>query len=82
MLFTLFVILTLAYILIQMTTSFEKRVKVYQMSDPKLSLEEAENYGRKAGWDDPILVKYFFFKSSGNSCSVRSMSTSGWIPSD
>lgn len=59
MLFTLFVILTLAYILIQMTTSFEKRVKVYQMSDPKLSLEEAENYGRKAGWDDPILVKYF-----------------------
>ena len=28
MLFTLFVILTLAYILIQMTTSFEKRVKV------------------------------------------------------
>lgn len=59
MLFTLFIILTLAYILIQMTTSFEKRVTIYRMSDPNMSQEEAENYGRKAGWDDPILVKYF-----------------------
>lgn len=57
--FTMFIILTLAYILIQLTTSFEERVKFYQMSDPKISYEEAVIYGKKAGWDDPILIKYF-----------------------
>ena len=57
--FTMFIILTLAYILIQLTTSFEERVKFYQMSDPKISNEEAVIYGKKAGWDDPILIKYF-----------------------
>ncbi len=57
--FTMFIILTLAYILIQLTTSFEERVKFYQMSDPKISYEEAIIYGKKAGWDDPILIKYF-----------------------
>ena len=57
--FTMFIILTLAYILIQLTTSFEERVKFYQMSDPKISYEEAVIYGKKAGWDDPILTKYF-----------------------
>jgi ABC-type dipeptide/oligopeptide/nickel transport system permease component len=56
---TLFVILTLCYILIQMTTSFEKRVIIYRVSDPKISLEEAEKYGRDQGWDDPIMMKYF-----------------------
>ena len=55
----MFIILTLAYILIQLTTSFEERVKFYQMSDPKISYEEAVIYGKKAGWDDPILIKYF-----------------------
>ena len=59
MFFTMFVILTLAFILMQFTTSFEKRVTIYRMSDPKLSQEEAETYGRKEGWDDPVLVKYF-----------------------
>lgn len=29
------------------------------MSDPKISYEEAVIYGKKAGWDDPILIKYF-----------------------
>ena len=57
--FTMFIILTMAYILIQLTTSFEERVKFYQMSDPKISYEEAVIYGKKAGWDDPILIKYF-----------------------
>lgn len=57
--FTMFIILTLAYILIHLTTSFEERVKFYQMSDPKISYEEAVIYGKKAGWDDPILIKYF-----------------------
>ena len=57
--YTMFIILTLAYILIQLTTSFEERVKFYQMSDPKISYEEAVIYGKKAGWDDPILIKYF-----------------------
>lgn len=57
--FIMFIILTLAYILIQLTTSFEERVKFYQMSDPKISYEEAIIYGKKAGWDDPILIKYF-----------------------
>ena len=57
--FTMFIILTLAYILIQLTTSFEERVKFYQMSDTKISYEEAVIYGKKAGWDDPILIKYF-----------------------
>ena len=57
--FTMFIILTLAYILIQLTTSFEERVKFYQMSDPKISYEEAVIYGKKAGWDDPILIKSF-----------------------
>ena len=57
--FTMFIILTLAYILIQLTTTFEERVKFYQMSDPKISYEEAVIYGKKAGWDDPILIKYF-----------------------
>ena len=57
--FTMFIILTLAYILIQLTTWFEERVKFYQMSDPKISYEEAVIYGKKAGWDDPILIKYF-----------------------
>jgi len=56
---TLFIILTLCYILIQLTTSFEKRVTVYRMSDPKLTQEDAEAYGRAHGWDDPIPVKYF-----------------------
>ena len=58
-LFTLFIILTIAYFLMQLTTSFEERVKFYQMSDPKMSYEEAVIYGKKAGWDDPILIKYF-----------------------
>ena len=58
-LFTLFFILTIAYFLMQLTTSFEERVKFYQMSDPKMSYEEAVIYGKKAGWDDPILIKYF-----------------------
>lgn len=58
-LFTLFIILTIAYFLMQLTTSFEERVKFYQMSDPKMSYEEAVKYGKKAGWDDPILIKYF-----------------------
>lgn len=56
---TLFVILTLCYILIQLTTSFRQRVTIYRMSDPKLTQEEAEAYGRAHGWDDPIPVKYF-----------------------
>ena len=56
---TLFIILSLAFIMIQFTTSFEKRVIIYKMSDPKMSMEEAEEYGRRMGWDDPILVKYF-----------------------
>ena len=55
---TLFIILSLAFIMIQFTTSFEKRVIIYKMSDPKMSMEEAEEYGRRMGWDDPILVKY------------------------
>ncbi len=58
-LFTLFIILTIAYFLMQLTTSFEERVKFYQMSDHKMSYEEAVIYGKKAGWDDPILIKYF-----------------------
>jgi dipeptide/oligopeptide/nickel ABC transporter, permease protein len=29
------------------------------MNDPKISYEEAIIYGKKAGWDDPILIKYF-----------------------
>ena len=58
-LFTLFIILTIAYFLMQLTTSFEERVKFYQMSDPKMSYEEAVIYGKKAGWDDPILIRYF-----------------------
>lgn len=58
-LFTLFIILTIAYFLMQLTTSFEERVKFYQMSDHKMSYEEAVKYGKKAGWDDPILIKYF-----------------------
>lgn len=58
-LFTLFIILTIAYFLMQLTTSFEERVKFYQMSDSKMSYEEAVIYGKKAGWDDPILIKYF-----------------------
>jgi dipeptide/oligopeptide/nickel ABC transporter, permease protein len=29
------------------------------MNDPKISYEEAVIYGKKAGWDDPILIKYF-----------------------
>ncbi|MFR7880416.1 MAG: ABC transporter permease [Christensenellales bacterium] len=57
--FTMFIILTLAYILIQLTTSFEERVNFYKMNDPKISYEEAIIYGKKAGWDDPILIKYF-----------------------
>ncbi len=56
---TLFVILTLAYILIQLTTSFDKRVIIYRMSDQRLTLEEAQDYGRAHGWDDPIPVKLF-----------------------
>ena len=56
---TLFIILSVAFIMIQFTTSFEKRVIIYKMSDPKMSMEEAEEYGRRMGWDDPILVKYF-----------------------
>ena len=59
MFFTMFIILTLAYILIQLTTSFEERVNFYKMNDPKISYEEAIIYGKKAGWDDPILIKYF-----------------------
>ena len=59
MFFTTFIILTLAYILIQLTTSFEERVNFYKMNDPKISYEEAIIYGKKAGWDDPILIKYF-----------------------
>lgn len=59
MFFTMFIILTLAYILIQLTTSFEERVNFYKMNDPKISYEEAVIYGKKAGWDDPILIKYF-----------------------
>ena len=55
----MFIILTLAYILIQLTTSFEERVNFYKMNDPKISYEEAVIYGKKAGWDDPILIKYF-----------------------
>lgn len=55
----MFIILTLAYILIQLTTSFEERVNFYKMNDPKISYEEAIIYGKKAGWDDPILIKYF-----------------------
>ena len=47
------------FFLMQLTTSFEERVKFYQMSDPKMSYEEAVIYGKKAGWDDPILIKYF-----------------------
>ena len=58
-LFTLFIILTIAYFLMQLTTSFEERVKFYQMSDPKMSYEEAVKKKKKAGWDDPILIKYF-----------------------
>lgn len=46
-LFTLFIILTIAYFLMQLTTSFEERVKFYQMSDPKMSYEEAVIYGKK-----------------------------------
>jgi len=59
MFFTMFIILTIAYILIQLTTSFEERVNFYKMNDPKISYEEAIIYGKKAGWDDPILIKYF-----------------------
>lgn len=59
MFFTMFIILTLAYILIQLTTSFEERVNFYKMNDSKISYEEAIIYGKKAGWDDPILIKYF-----------------------
>ncbi len=57
--FTLFIILTLAYILMQFTTSFDKRVLIYKLSNPKMSLEEAVDYGIRAGWDKPIIVKYF-----------------------
>ena len=56
---TLFIILSLSLIMMQFTTSFEKRVIVYKMSDPKMSLEEAQAYGRKMGWDDPVLEQYF-----------------------
>lgn len=56
---TLFIILSLSFIMMQFTTSFEKRVIVYKMSDPKMSLEEAQAYGRKMGWDDPVLEQYF-----------------------
>lgn len=45
--FTMFIILTLAYILIQLTTSFEERVNFYKMNDPKISYEEAIIYGKK-----------------------------------
>lgn len=54
---TLFIILTLSFVLIQLTTSFDKRVTIYRMSDPNLSLEEATEYGRSHGWDKPIPMK-------------------------
>ena len=56
---TLFIILSLSFIMMQFTTSFDKRVVVYKMSDPKMTLEEAQDYGRKMGWDDPVLEQYF-----------------------
>lgn len=54
---TLFIILTLSHVLIQLTTSFEKRVTIYRMSDPKLTLEDAEAYGRSHGWDKPVIIR-------------------------
>jgi oligopeptide transport system permease protein len=57
---TLFVILTLSFILMQLTTSFQQRITVYRMSDMEnITMEDAEAYGRLHGWDDPIPVKLF-----------------------
>ncbi|MDD3999426.1 MAG: ABC transporter permease [Bacilli bacterium] len=56
---TLFIILTLCYVLIQFTTSFDKRVLVYRMSDPNMKAEDAIQYAVDQGWGDPIPVKYF-----------------------
>lgn len=85
MVFTMAVILTLAFILMQFTTSFDKRVLIYKMSDPKLSMDEAILYGQKEGWDDPILVKYFdwvkgvIFHNDWGTSVVYEVGTNPWV---